>query len=49
MIAHATVVPARVPIMKLLLRAPHEHIEVDMNINVVGGVYNSHLFHHYAA
>ena len=42
------VIPARVPIVKLQLRAPHDALEVDINVNNTAGLYNSHLCHHYS-
>ena len=41
---------ARVPIIKLRARVPDGHLlDVDINVNNVCGVYNTHLCAHYAA
>ncbi|CAD6195905.1 unnamed protein product [Caenorhabditis auriculariae] len=42
------VIPAKVPIIKMHLRAPYNELEVDINVNNVAGIYNSHLIHYYS-
>ncbi|KAI1710804.1 cid1 family poly A polymerase domain-containing protein [Ditylenchus destructor] len=40
-------IPARVPIIKIYLKFPYTHVEVEMNCNCVAGIYNTHLLSYY--
>nr|CDJ88758.1 Protein GLD-2, isoform c [Haemonchus contortus] len=42
------VIPAKVPIIKMALYPPYEELDLDININNVAGIYNSHLIHYYS-
>ncbi|KAH7719134.1 PAP/25A associated domain containing protein [Aphelenchoides avenae] len=39
---------AKVPILKMKAKLEDRYIEVDLNVNNIGGVYNSFLLYHYA-
>ncbi|CAB07197.1 PAP-associated domain-containing protein [Caenorhabditis elegans] len=41
-------VPAKVPIVKMILNGEFDGIEVDINVNNIAGIYNSHLIHYYS-
>ncbi|CAI2292562.1 unnamed protein product [Caenorhabditis sp. 36 PRJEB53466] len=41
-------IPAKVPIIKLLLNGEFDGIDIDINVNNVAGIYNSHLLHYYS-
>lgn len=41
-------IPAKVPILRLNLHDSGLDLEVDLNVNNVAGIYNSHLCHYYA-
>ncbi|VDM62790.1 unnamed protein product [Angiostrongylus costaricensis] len=38
----------QVPIIKMALHPPYEGLELDVNVNNIAGIYNSHLIHHYS-
>ncbi|VDO32093.1 unnamed protein product [Haemonchus placei] len=40
--------PYQVPIIKMALYPPYEELDLDININNVAGIYNSHLIHYYS-
>ena len=46
-IAKMNVIKAKVPIIKMELNHPM-HLELDINVNNIPGIYNSHLLRYYA-
>ncbi|KAH7699665.1 Protein F31C3.2 a, partial [Aphelenchoides avenae] len=40
-------IPARVPILKIVLRYPFDGVHVDINCNCVAGIFNSHMLCYY--
>ncbi|VDP53044.1 unnamed protein product [Heligmosomoides polygyrus] len=42
------VIPAKVPIIKMRMHPPYQDLDIDININNIAGIYNSHLIHYYA-
>lgn len=42
------IIPARVPIIRLMYTDRVRHVEVDINCNNLPGIRNSHLLHYYA-
>lgn len=44
-----TFVHARVPILKIYLKFPYNHVQVDINCNCVAGILNTHLLSYYSA
>ncbi|KAK6058432.1 PAP/25A associated domain protein [Cooperia oncophora] len=38
----------QVPIIKMALNPPYQELDLDININNVAGIYNSHLIHYYS-
>ncbi|CAO4363554.1 unnamed protein product [Caenorhabditis nigoni] len=47
-IRHCEMVPAKVPIIKLKMQGAYPDMEVDINVNNIAGIYNSHLTHYYS-
>nr|CAR63592.1 hypothetical protein [Angiostrongylus cantonensis] len=47
-VRRSEVIPAKVPIIKMALHPPYEGLELDVNVNNIAGIYNSHLIHHYS-
>uniref|UniRef100_A0A1I7USS9 PAP-associated domain-containing protein n=1 Tax=Caenorhabditis tropicalis TaxID=1561998 RepID=A0A1I7USS9_9PELO len=47
-IATCRLIPAKVPIIKCDLTREFQKIDVDINVNNIAGIYNSHLTHYYS-
>ncbi|EGT32445.1 hypothetical protein CAEBREN_23525 [Caenorhabditis brenneri] len=47
-IGKCSVIPAKVPIVKCELTRAYRFIDVDINVNNIAGIYNSHLTHYYS-
>ncbi|CAP36978.2 Protein CBG19735 [Caenorhabditis briggsae] len=47
-IRYCEMVPAKVPIIKLKMQGAYPDMEVDINVNNIAGIYNSHLTHYYS-
>ena len=48
LIYRCEMIPAKVPIIKLKLNGIFKELEVDINVNNIAGIYNSHLTHYYS-
>ncbi|CAB3410713.1 unnamed protein product [Caenorhabditis bovis] len=48
LVRKTTLIPAVVPILKVDLQPPYENLDIDININNIAGIYNSHLLHYYS-
>ncbi|VDD91768.1 unnamed protein product [Enterobius vermicularis] len=42
-------IPASVPILRLVLSVSFGLLKVDLNVNNISGIYNSHLLHYYSS
>ncbi|CAI5437604.1 unnamed protein product [Caenorhabditis angaria] len=41
-------ISAKVPIIKMYLKQPFADLDIDINVNNIAGIYNSHLLHYYS-
>uniref|UniRef100_A0A8R1DG70 PAP-associated domain-containing protein n=2 Tax=Caenorhabditis japonica TaxID=281687 RepID=A0A8R1DG70_CAEJA len=48
LVKYCQLIPAKVPIVKLLLNGEFEGMDIDINVNNIAGIYNSHLIHYYS-
>ncbi|CAD6186808.1 unnamed protein product [Caenorhabditis auriculariae] len=48
LVANCQIINAKVPIIRFWLTPPYEGLDIDVNVNNVSGIYNSHLIHYYS-
>ncbi|KAI1698217.1 cid1 family poly A polymerase domain-containing protein [Ditylenchus destructor] len=46
-VSNITLIPARVPILRVYLIFPFNHLQVEMSCNCIAGIFNTHLLSYY--